>query len=88
VPEVLHQAGGETVTYPTTFTSHSTADAPTFTGVTYRRITGKCNRCNEPARNFVEIYDPRTKALTTHYLCDSCQAKLCATVALFVRGDY
>jgi hypothetical protein len=63
-------------------------DTPTFTGVTWRHVTGACDRCHEPARNFVELYDPRTKALRTYYLCDACQAKLCATMALFIKGDY
>lgn len=63
-------------------------DTPTYTATTYRAVSGKCERCGEPARNFTEMYDPRTKSLRTYYLCDGCQAKLCATVALFIRGDY
>ena len=47
-----------------------------------------CERCNAPAVNFTELYNPRTKTTRTVWLCDGCQAKLCAHTDLFIRGDY
>ena len=60
----------------------------TPTAYSHYMIMHECDRCGQHASNFTEIYNPRTKAVKTYYLCDACQAKLCATVALFTEGDY
>ena len=54
----------------------------------YGTVMHVCERCNSPAVNFTELYNPRNKRTRTVWLCDSCQAKLCAQADLFLRGDY
>lgn len=54
----------------------------------YGTVAHVCERCRQPAVNFTELYNPRTKTSRTIYLCDACQTMLCAHIDLFIRGDY
>ena len=67
---------------PTAYTMQYTTGTPT-----YSAHFRKCDKCSENARNFIELYNPRTKSLRTFYLCDSCQAKLCGMIGLFMQGN-
>ena len=66
---------------PTAYSVKWNGNTPTYTPH-YRR----CDKCDERASNFIEVYNPRTKSMRTVYLCDSCQAKLCAQIDFYLRG--
>ena len=68
---------------PTAYSMQYRSGTPTYSFFYHR----ECERCGEPARNFTELYNPRGKNLRTVYLCDSCQARLCAEIDLFLKGD-
>ena len=59
---------------------------PTGYSMTYSTASHTCDRCGLYAANFTELYNPRDKRARTIYLCDSCQAQLCAHIGLFIQG--